>query len=133
MFFFSRRIIKPITNLKEAAQKLGQGDFKIRVPVSSKDEIGQLSDVFNRMSDLLEKQVSDLETSQLEAKKANQAKSAFLANMSHELRTPLNGILGYTQILNRDKKRNDKQREGINIIHRSGEYLLTLINDILDL
>jgi len=134
MLFFSRRIIKPITNLKKAAQKLGQGDFKIRVPVSSsKDEIGQLSHVFNQMSDLLAKQVSELETSQLEAEKANQAKSAFLANMSHELRTPLNGILGYTQILNRDQKLNDKQREGINIIHRSGEYLLTLINDILDL
>ncbi len=64
---------------------------------------------------------------------ANQAKSSFLANMSHELRTPLNGILGYTQILARDRSLSDKQHEGINIIHRSGEYLLTLINDILDL
>ncbi len=72
-----------------------------------------------------------------EAKKAaeiaNQAKSAFLANMSHELRTPLNGILGYTQILNRDRNLTEKQKEGIQIIHRSGEHLLTLINDILDL
>jgi len=67
------------------------------------------------------------------AEVANRAKSTFLANMSHELRTPLNGILGYTQILNRDKTLNEKQREGIQIIQRSGEYLLTLINDILDL
>jgi PAS domain S-box-containing protein len=64
---------------------------------------------------------------------ANQAKSAFLANMSHELRTPLNGILGYTQILNRDRMLTGSQKEGIQIIHRSGEHLLTLINDILDL
>jgi len=64
---------------------------------------------------------------------ANQAKSTFLANMSHELRTPLNGILGYTQILSRDKTLTFKQQEGIKIIHHSGEYLLTLINDILDL
>lgn len=67
------------------------------------------------------------------AEVANQAKSAFLANMSHELRTPLNGILGYTQILHRDKTITPKQQEGIDIIQRSGEYLLTLINDILDL
>ncbi len=64
---------------------------------------------------------------------ANQAKSIFLANMSHELRTPLNGILGYIQNLKRDKSLNDKQQEGINVIHRSSEHLLTLINDILDL
>jgi len=64
---------------------------------------------------------------------ANQAKSTFLANMSHELRTPLNGILGYTQILKREKTLTPKQQDGIEIIHRSGEYLLTLINDILDL
>jgi CheY-like chemotaxis protein len=53
--------------------------------------------------------------------------------MSHELRTPLNGILGYTQILKREKTLTAKQQEGIDIIHRSGEYLLTLITDILDL
>ncbi len=67
------------------------------------------------------------------AELANRAKSIFLANMSHELRTPLNGILGYTQILQRDSTLTLKQLKGINIIHRSGEYLLTLINDILDL
>ncbi|NJO15365.1 MAG: response regulator [Thioploca sp.] len=53
--------------------------------------------------------------------------------MSHELRTPLNGILGYTQILSRDRTLTEKQREAIQIIYRSGEHLLTLINDILDL
>jgi signal transduction histidine kinase/CheY-like chemotaxis protein len=68
-----------------------------------------------------------------EAEFADKAKSTFLANMSHELRTPLNGILGYTQILQRDKTLNTKQIEAINVIHRSGEYLLTLISDVLDL
>ncbi|MEK7989692.1 MAG: response regulator, partial [Thiotrichaceae bacterium] len=67
------------------------------------------------------------------AEMANKAKSIFLANMSHELRTPLNGILGYAQILNLDKTLSSKQQEGIDIIYRSGNYLLTLINDILDL
>lgn len=65
---------------------------------------------------------------------ANQAKSTFLANMSHELRTPLNGILGFAQILSFDEdKLTTGQREGLEIIRHSGEYLLTLINDILDL
>lgn len=73
------------------------------------------------------------ELARIQADRANQAKSTFLANMSHELRTPLNGILGYTQILKREKTLTPKQQEGIDIIHRSGEYLLTLITDILDL
>ncbi|MBI5930469.1 MAG: PAS domain S-box protein [Chloroflexi bacterium] len=67
------------------------------------------------------------------ADQANRAKSEFLATMSHELRTPLNGILGYVQILSKDRGLNTKQQQGLSIIHRSGEHLLTLINDILDI
>jgi signal transduction histidine kinase/CheY-like chemotaxis protein len=64
---------------------------------------------------------------------ANQAKSQFLAHMSHELRTPLNGILGYAQILRRDKRLAEKHREAIEIMEQSGKHLLRMINDILDL
>ena len=67
------------------------------------------------------------------AEAANRAKSAFLANMSHELRTPLNGILGYAQILECDPALGERQLAGVNVIRKSGEHLLTLINDILDL
>jgi PAS domain S-box-containing protein len=67
------------------------------------------------------------------AEAANRAKSTFLANMSHELRTPLNGILGYAQILQRDKALGEQQLSGVNVIRQSGEHLLALINDILDL
>lgn len=67
------------------------------------------------------------------AETANRAKSEFLANMSHELRTPLNGILGYTQILQRDKNLTGRQYEIITTMQQSGEHLLTLLNDILDL
>ena len=66
------------------------------------------------------------------AEVANQAKSTFLANMSHDLRTPLNGILGFAQILQWDKTLTHRQQLNITAIRQSGEHLLTLINDILD-
>ncbi len=67
------------------------------------------------------------------ANAANRAKSSFLANMSHELRTPLNAILGFTQLLSHSSNLTREQKNNLGIIHRSGEHLLNLINDILDL
>ncbi|MCV6636315.1 PAS domain S-box protein [Candidatus Albibeggiatoa sp. nov. NOAA] len=81
----------------------------------------------------LQQAIHTAREAQAESEKANQAKTMFLANMSHELRTPLNGILGYAQLLERDKNLSDKQLQSLSIIQRSGEHLLTLINDILDL
>ena len=64
---------------------------------------------------------------------ANRAKSAFLANMSHEIRTPMNAILGYAQLLLRDRTLGPEQREHVEVIHRSGDHLLDLINDVLEM
>lgn len=69
----------------------------------------------------------------LVADNANNAKSAFLANMSHELRTPLNSILGFSQILLQSTEINSNDKEHISFINKSGEHLLSIINDILDL
>lgn len=75
---------------------------------------------------------ADARQSREEAEQANRAKSVFLANMSHELRTPLNAILGFTQLLERDKNLTRSQKENLNVISRSGEHLLNLINDVLE-
>jgi signal transduction histidine kinase len=73
------------------------------------------------------------QAAQLAAETANQAKSVFLANMSHELRTPLNAILGFAQLMVRDSAMSPAQREYVDVISRSGEYLLQLINDVLEM
>ena len=78
---------------------------------------------------------AELRTARALAEAASTAKSEFLASMSHELRTPLNSILGFTQLLQRDKKSplNDRQRDKVEHVIRGGEHLLRLIDDILDL
>ena len=85
----------------------------------------------------LEERVAERTTELSQAKQAaedaNQAKDTFIAHMSHELRTPLNGILGFAQILQKDPDLNMVQRQKLDSIHQSGQHLLTLINDILDI
>lgn len=81
----------------------------------------------------LTSQAISLEKAKIKAEAASQAKSEFLAKMSHELRTPLNAILGFSQIISRSSELNTEHREYIDIINRSGEHLLELINEILDL
>ncbi|NEP14114.1 MAG: response regulator [Symploca sp. SIO2C1] len=81
----------------------------------------------------LQQEIQERKNAEEQAAAASKAKSQFLANMSHELRTPLNAILGFTQVMRRDSALNIEQQEYLNIIHRSGEHLLELINDVLDL
>ncbi|MGZ5049642.1 MAG: ATP-binding protein [Methylobacter sp.] len=90
-----------------------------------------------RYSDHLEEMVNirttELAEAKVRAEEANQAKSQFLANMSHELRTPINAILGFSGLMQRSPDISDSQREYLTIINRSGEHLLNLINDVLDM
>ena len=104
------------------------GDFSGRVDVPNRDELGALGANVNRMNDELSRLYGELEA-------ASRHKSEFLASMSHELRTPLNAIIGFTQVL-REKlfgEVNEKQEEYLDDILSSGNHLLALINDVLDL
>ena len=147
----SRWITHPILCLNQASQAIASGNFQQNITIRGIQELNSLGRSFVQMAgqlhnsfatlektnEILEKRVeertADLKAAKIAADAANQAKSEFLANMSHELRTPLNGILGYAQILQRDKASTPKQRDGVTIIHQCGSHLLNLINDILDL
>ena len=91
----------------------------------------------SRQLEISRKQLEDyshqLEVKAQEAETANRAKSEFLANMSHELRTPLNAILGFAQLMERDQMLNSQQHNSLATINRSGEHLLALINDVLEM
>lgn len=99
------------------------------------DRKGRLKEILAIGTDATQRRQTEeqLHRAKEAAEIASQAKSQFLANVSHELRTPLNIILGFTQLLSKDLAVNPEQREQINIIHRSGEQLLGLITDILEL
>ncbi|MEZ2300321.1 MAG: ATP-binding protein [Microcoleus sp.] len=144
-------VTKPILQLNETAKDIAKGNWNQSGVINRRDEVGQLAKSFNSMAHQLqesfatleqkvEERTSELATSnqQLELAKekaevANQAKSTFLANMSHELRSPLNAILGFAQIMLRSRSLPSEHFESVGIITRSGEHLLTLINEVLDL
>ncbi len=109
--------------LAQSRQALSEGLFSM---IRILEAVLQLQQIFLQL-------VQQLSKARAEAEQANQAKSIFLASMSHELRTPLNAILGFAQILRQDPNLSPKQREYVETMYRSGNHLLQMINDILDL
>jgi two-component system sensor histidine kinase/response regulator len=146
--YLSKRITKPVIDLRNATKKISKGDLDTQIEITSNDEIGELAVSFNQMvedlnrttvsRDELAEEVLErkkVEMALIEAKKqaetALEAKSQFLANMSHEIRTPINAIIGFTNLL-RDTNLDEIQLDYMKTMDTSGHLLLTLINDILD-
>ncbi|MEE9344571.1 MAG: ATP-binding protein [Methylococcales bacterium] len=128
----ARSVSRPVKKLVSGVRQIAKGQYDYRISVNSTDELGELGLAFNEMA-IRKGQQEALRQAKESAESASLAKSEFLANMSHELRTPLNSILGYAQLLKKNRLSPDKQTKALDTIEQSGQHLLGLINEILDL
>jgi signal transduction histidine kinase/DNA-binding NarL/FixJ family response regulator len=138
----SRKMLSSLTQLTIVAENLPDKvtrQEELDWPESRIHEIDRLINCFRVTSAHLGESFARIQEANIqlvsakqEAEAASRTKSEFLANISHDLRTPLNGILGYAQILTRDTSLDTRTREAVTIIEKSGNHLLNLINDILD-
>ncbi len=127
--FFKHNIADSIIMLTNTFNSYIKGDFSQKVPdLERKDEIGDLARAANQFRILNE----DLKKANAIAEEAYRIKSDFLANMSHEIRTPMNGIIGMISVL-KETELNEEQVQMLEMISISGNGLLTVLNDILDL
>lgn len=126
--FLTRRI----TGMIDGIHRFQGGQLDHRLDAGSADEMGELARSFNAMADSVAESFRRLEDARQRAEEANRMKSEFLASMSHELRTPLNGILGFAEILQAELS-DPAQQEYARVIQDSGQHLLNLVNEILDL
>ena len=130
----SRRITRPIRELRDAASAIERGQLGHRVEIDRADELGELGRSFNQMAAEVQRSMLAVQESRAEAQLANRSKSEFLANMSHEIRTPINAILGYTDLIAGGVAGDitEQQRLHLDRIRVSGNHLVGLIDDLLD-
>ncbi len=134
----SRNIERGLKEILTSTQSIIQGNLDTRAEVYSKDEIGELAGHFNTMTGTIREKITELKLAEENirrekerAEASEKVKHLFLANMSHEIRTPMNAILGFARLL-QDSTLNAEQKEYISAILQSGDNLLVILNDILD-
>ena len=136
-FIILFRIVYPIDSLRTVMLKLSQNDMSVEIEKNKfEDEVDDMIgavEIFKQNTEKLITGEHQLKIAMEDAKNANKAKSIFLARMSHELRTPLNAILGFANILKKSMNATVQEKENLNIIRKSGEHLLNIINEILEL
>jgi two-component system, NarL family, sensor histidine kinase BarA len=141
-------VVKPVKHLKAVSDAIVAGQLNVRSEIHTGDEFEDLSDAFNRMvrhlmdaqeeqkklNADLDRRLDDLARANMALYESDKAKGDFLSTVSHELRTPLNGIIGFSDVLlGTASPLNEKQARWVANIKTSGQQLLSLINDILDL
>ena len=144
-----RVILRPIRQLRALANNVAEGNLDIRSSIKTRDEYEKLANAFNHMLDVLQttqeklrqankqldNKIAELSERNIELFKVNKIKGEFLANISHEFRTPLNAILGFAEILREkpDTLKKDKGQRYAENITTSGQKLLNMVNDLLDM
>lgn len=126
MIFISKGLTRPIERMVKTAKVIAQGDISKRVDVNTKDEIGNLAENFNRMVQVVEDKINELELNNLE-------KQRFIHDFTHELKTPLTSIIGYANFLRVTKYQEDVFVDGLNVIHDEAKRLESLSLKMMDL
>jgi signal transduction histidine kinase len=119
VWLFTYRLVQPLRNMASAAHSFGKGNFSVRVPVSSEDEIGQLAEAFNNMADSLASSES--------------ASRSFIANVSHELKTPMTTIAGFIDGILDGTIPPEKEKYYLGIVSQEVKRLSRLVRTMLDL
>ncbi len=133
VLFYVRNVLKPISRLSDEVSHLADS-LELGLPVKHlDDEIEHFSSLFHSMVDEIHSKTQNLVAAKARAEEANRVKSVFLDNMSHEIRTPMNSILGLVDVLQEIPESSEEQKKYLNIIQKSSESLLDLINNALDL
>lgn len=132
--YLAKFLNKMLDQVFEQQKNLKHANLELMKEVAERNRIAlELAASRDQLEKLVQERTSELAVARDEALEANKAKSIFLANMSNEIRTPLNAILGYAQLLHRESGFSEKQLKSLKIIEESGNHLLELLNDVLDI